>query len=677
MQIQTVLFILLAAIVALALVLFQYYYKNKRKGQLYIVLSFLRFIAIFATLLLIINPKFVKNQYQVEKANLVMLTDNSSSIKAADSAKVLSLLGRFTSGETEVNDRFNIVQYSFGDGLNTADSLTFNEEGTNISKALASLNEIYKGSNTAVVLFTDGNQTVGEDYEFYGERQKFPVFPVVLGDTTSYEDLSISQLNLNRYAFLKNKFPLEMFISYDGKQEVNTQVKVYIDDKLVFSEGVSLSMVSNTKIITAQLDASAVGVKNIKVRVAPLVNEKNKANNEKIVSLEVLDEKTNVAIISNIAHPDIGTLKKSIESNEQRLVNIYKSNVEASKLELVDLFILYQPDASFDRIYKQIQLREASSFMVLGKSTDLNFINAAQNYFIIETGYPIQEVFAVPNKSFTKFDISEYSFEGFPPLESDTGPVVVLGLNETLLNMRVKGVEMESPMLAIVEEGTVKHAVLIGEDIWKWRLHSYRNDQSFVNFDGFLGKLILYLSTSKTKNRFILDYKPIYNNSNEARIRVNYFDEAFIFDSNASINLRVQKKNTKETIELPMLLREGYYEVDLKNLAAGEYTFTATVKEENLSKSGSFTILDFDAEKQYTSSNHRKLQSLASQSKGELYFPDELDSLLGQLKTDSMYVPTQKSKQIIVPLINFKFLLLVIIGALGLEWFLRKYNGLT
>lgn len=677
MQTQTVLFILLAAIVAIGLVLFQYYYKNKRKGQLYIVLSFLRFMAIFATLLLIVNPKFVKSEYQVQKTNLVLLTDNSSSIHAVDSAKVLSLMGRFTSGEAEVDDRFNTAHYSFGESLNTSDRLAFNEEGTNISKALASLNEIYKGSNTAVVLFSDGNQTVGEDYEFYGQRQKFPVYPVVLGDTTSYEDLLIGQVNLNRYAFLKNKFPLEMFISYEGKEEVNTQVNVHVDDKLVFSQAVTLSLVSNTKVITAQLDASTVGIKNIKVSIAPLINEKNKANNEKIVSLEVLDEKTNVAIVSNIAHPDIGTLKKSIESNEQRLVSIYKSNVETSKLESVDLFILYQPDASFDKIFKQIQLREANSFMVLGKSTDLDFLNVAQNYFIIETGYPIQEVFAAPNKAFTKFDISEYSFEGFPPLESDTGPVVVLGLNETLLNMRVKGVELESPMLAIAEEGAAKHAVLIGENIWKWRLQSYRNDQSFVNFDGFLGKIILYLSTSKAKNRFILDYKPIFNNSSEARIRANYFDEAFVFDSNASINLRVQEKNTKKTIEMPMLLREGYYEGDLKNLSAGEYTFTATVKEGNLSKSGSFTILDFDAEKQYTSSNHRKLQSLASYSKGQLYFPDEIDSLLGQLKTDSRYVPTQKSKQIIVPLINFKFLLLVIIGALALEWFLRKYNGLT
>ena len=44
---------------------------------------------------------------------------------------------------------------------------------------------------------------------------------------------------------------------------------------------------------------------------------------------------------------------------------------------------------------------------------------------------------------------------------------------------------------------------------------------------------------------------------------------------------------------------------------------------------------------------------------------------------DPNYVPTQKSKQIVVPLIDFKFLLGLIIAALSLEWFIRKYNGLT
>ena len=677
MQIQTVLFILLAAIVALALVLFQYYYKNKRKGKLQIILSFLRFLAIFGTLLLIINPKFTKNEYTLEKTNLVLLVDNSSSMTSEDKAKVISDLSSLKNKMESSSESFNILNYRFGAELSNSDSLGFTEKSTNISKALAGLNEIFTGTNTAVLLFTDGNQTIGEDYEFYGKRQKFPIYPVVLGDTTKYDDISISQINANRYAFLKNKFPLEVFISYDGKEEVSSELQVFVDDKLVYKEKISLSNISNTKIVNTPIEASTVGIKNIKVIVPPLPNEKNTANNEKLLALEVLDEKTNVAIISTVQHPDIGALKKAIESNEQRLVSIYRPDTDLSKLQEVDVYILYQPDASFDKVYKQIQLRKSNSFTILGTYTDLNFINRIQNNYLVETGYPVQEFFASPNAAFSKFDISEFSVKGFPPLVSDAGPVNVLGIGEPLLKVRIKGVDMDQPLLTTAEEDTAKHAILVGENIWKWRVQNYRNDQTFKDFDAFLGKLILYLSTSKGKNRFVLDYSSIYNNSSETKIKATYFDEAFVFDSNASINIKVESKSTNTSVEVPMLLKDGYYEADLSNLPPGKYDFAATVTKGNLSRSGSFSILDFDAEKQFSSSNYAKLNRLAKNTGGKLYFPDQMDSLVKALETDPKFVPVQKSKQNVVPLIDFKFLLGIIIAALSLEWFIRKYNGLT
>lgn len=676
-QIQTVLFILLAALVALALVLFQYYYKTKRKGKLHVILSFLRFLSVFGTLLLIINPKFSNRQYSLEKANLVLLTDNSTSITSQGKSQLNSNLGSLQNEASLLSEKFNIVKYKFGADLSDLDTLSLTDNSTNISKALASLNEIYSGSNTAVVLFSDGNQTIGEDYEFYGNRQSFPIYPIVLGDTTLYDDLQIRQVNTNRYAFLKNKFPIEVFISYDGQEDINSELQIYINDKLSFREKVSLTPKSNSKIISTQLEASTVGIKNIKVLIVPFPNEKNKRNNEKLLALEVLDEKTNVAIISSILHPDLGALKKAIESNEQRLVTIYKPNVELSKLEEVDVYLLYQPDASFDRIYKQIQLRKSNSFTVLGTYSDFNFINRTQKNYIIDTGYPIQEVFAVFNNAFSKFDISDFTLEGFPPLLTNAGSVQGLGNSATLLNMRIKGVEMNQALMTITEGDVSKHAVLNGENIWKWRVHTYRNDQTFKNFDIFLGKLMLYLTTSKGKNRFVLDYNPIYNNSNETKLKATYFNEAFSFDSNASINVKVTNKTANKSIEIPMLLKEGYYEADLSNLTSGEYNFTATVAKENLSRSGSFSILDFDAEKQFSSSNHQKLQRLANNTKGRLYFPEQVDSLIKNLEADHNYVPTQESKLIVVPLIDFKFLLGIIAAALSLEWFIRKYNGLT
>ena len=111
MQIQTVLLIILAAVVALSIVLFQYYKDVKKRGRTGWLLSFLRFCSFFGLLLLIINPKMVKNEYSTRKTDLVVLTDNSSSVQEyrAQLENILSQIERFNG----LNDRFSIHQYAF------------------------------------------------------------------------------------------------------------------------------------------------------------------------------------------------------------------------------------------------------------------------------------------------------------------------------------------------------------------------------------------------------------------------------------------------------------------------------------------------------------------------------------------------------------------------------------
>ncbi|MGB5553936.1 MAG: VWA domain-containing protein, partial [Flavobacteriaceae bacterium] len=80
MQTQTLLLIIAAAIASLGIVVFQYYYKSKKRGSTTIVLSILRFIGLLSILLLLINPKFLKQDFVLEKTDLLVLLDNSSSV---------------------------------------------------------------------------------------------------------------------------------------------------------------------------------------------------------------------------------------------------------------------------------------------------------------------------------------------------------------------------------------------------------------------------------------------------------------------------------------------------------------------------------------------------------------------------------------------------------------------
>ncbi len=676
MQTITIILILVAAFVSLAIVYLQYFFRSKRSGHLNKWLAGCRFMAIFGLLLLLINPEFIRNQFELEKANLVVLLDNSASVAVTGGeAQTEEVAEAFLTDKT-LSEKFKISTYTFGEELRNSDSLSFTDKTTNITEALSSMKEIHSNSPTAIVLATDGNQTLGEDYEFYARNQPHPIYPLVVGDTTRHTDISIDQLNTNTYAFLRNQFPIEVYVSYSGTGSVSSNLTVSVDGKTVYRERLELSADQSSLMVSTLTTALSVGVKRVKVSLSPLNGERNTANNSRTAAVEVIDEKTDVAIISEIRHPDLGALKKAIEMNEQRTVRILASDVSHSELEGVEVFVLYQPRLGFKNIYTYIEQKKASKFTITGTKTDWNFLNGIQSSFEKNSTVQTEEVTALLNPGFSLFDVSEFNMTDFPPLDDELGDLLITKVSEVILGQQIKGVDTHEPLLTLIEEGSRKEAVLFGENIWKWRAQSYRNNENFSNFDDLIGKLILYLSTNDIRSRLSLEYDRIYRGDSEAIITASYFDKSFVFDGDANISLYLKNDSTGLKMEIPMLLMNGYYKADLDQLAPGAYQFDVKVQQENVSKSGEFTILDYQVEKQIISSDFRKLERLAAATSSRLFFPSQTDNLIEELLADPRFVPVQKSRQNIVPLIDFNFLLAIIIAALTTEWFIRKYNGL-
>ena len=137
----------------------------------------------------------------------------------------------------------------------------------------------------------------------------------------------------------------------------------------------------------------------------------------------------------------------------------------------------------------------------------------------------------------------------------------------------------------------------------------------------------------------------------------------------------LNSENNTRTV-FPMLLKDNFYEVDLNSLTAGEYKYTVSVRDEAISRSGSFSILDFNVEQQFLNADVTKLTRVATNTNGKAYFISESESIISDLLEDDRFQSIQKREQKIVPLIDWKYLLGLIVLTLSLEWFLRKYNGL-
>ncbi len=675
MQTQTILLIIVAFIIALIITLFQYTYKAKNRKKNTLFFSFLRFLSIFALLLLLINPSFKQSTYYTDKPILVVAVDNSSSIKHLKQDQAVSQFVRQIQASDALKDRFDITYYSFSEAIQDSLNFNFNEKQTNVSQALEDLNQIYKNSIAPTILITDGNQTYGRDYQFSSTRYKQVVYPVVSGDTTEVMDTKIQQLNVNRYAYLKNRFPVEVILTYSGDEKVTTRFEVKSGSNTVYSQQISFSSESNSRVINFTLPASRAGVIQYTSRLLPLSGEKNTINNNKAFAVEVIDQKTNVLLISDIIHPDLGAIRKSIESNERRSVTIGKPS-EIKNLDNYQLIILYQPGSRFRGIYEKLNTLKKNHFTIAGSKTDWIFLNGIQNKYRQEITR--QTEYYVPrfNGNYGTFLLDDIGFHGYPPLIGTFGDVNINTNHDPLLYRTISNIETEEPLLTTIEQDGIREAVLFGEGLWRWRAQNYLDTKKFEDFDDFFGRLVQYLASNKRKSRLNTISESFYYGNTGIRIKAEYFTKNYEFDRRGNLRISIKNKETEATQTVPMLLKNNSYEVDLSNLAAGSYDYTVAVIGENITRSGSFTVLQYDVEQQFLNADVTKLKQVATNTGGKAYYLNQNDTLINNLLNDQRYQPIQKSKENVVSLIDWKYLLAIVILLLAIEWFARKYNGL-
>lgn len=673
---QHILLLLLATFIALVITVYMYGYKSKLSTSLKWILGILRFFTLLSVLILLINPKITSKTYTVTKPTLSVLVDNSASIKELKQDSICKRWISQLKNNTDLQDKFSVSYFQFGSEFKALDSLTFSEKNTQITKALKAILEIVEDKTSPVILLTDGNQTLGSDYSYVSKAIKHPVFPIVFGDTTKHSDLKIEQLNTNKYSFLNNKFPVEAILTYSGDKSVTTQFTIKQKGKTVFKQPITFTKYDNVKTIFTRLPASKVGLQTFTAALSPIPSEQNTANNYRRFAVEIIDQSTKILVVSDIVHPDLGTLKKAIETNKQRTVFFKKPSEVPNIINDYQLVILYQPTGTFSQLFKNLEKLNKNYFLITGKHTKWDFLNAAQKSYYKEVTSQTEEVTPQLNPNYSAFAIDEIGFSKFPPLETTFGALEINTPNEVILEQYINGYATNSALLATTEENGKRTGILDGEGLWKWRAYSYLEEESFQNFDDFMGKIVQYLASNKRRSRLEVSYKTFYYNNNVVNITAQYFDKNYEFDKRASLNIVLTNKKTKEKKVLPMLLNGNFYQVDLSGIDEGDYLFTVSVKDENLSKSGSFTLLDYNVEKQFLAPDVTKLTLLATNTGGRIFYPNQYENLINQLLTDNRFKPIEKVEEKTLPLIHWKILLSLIVLLLFLEWFIRKYNGL-
>lgn len=674
MTTNSLLLLILSVVIAGLLSFYQYFFKVKKKSRLIYFLTFLRGLSWVVLFLLLINPVISRKTTEIQKTSLPIVFDNSKSISELQAKNSAFDLYEKIRSNNPLSEKFDVQYYAFDDSFEVFQKLDFKGKQSNIDGVAKNLKQLYRNKVHPTVLITDGNQTLGNDYVF-SFKENTAVYPIVLGDTTSVIDLKINQINVNKYAFYKNKFPVEVLLQYNGNQNIPSNFIVEKGGQVVFKQQLVFSKMNKSQTIHFLLDANSIGTSTYKATITSKVKEKNTYNNSKKFAMDILDQRSEIALVSSINHPDISALKRSIEVNQQRKVTVVNPK-EIKSLQSYSLLILYQPNPAFSAIFEQNKVAQLNTFVITGTSTDFNFLNLQQNDLQFKVSGQNENYLAQFEKDFNLFAQDNIGFSNFPPLEHKFGTIVPKTNTFTLLSARINAFQLQNPMLTFVENSNKRSAYLLGENIWKWRLESHLNANSFANFDLLTDKIIQYLATNSKKNNLTVNFDSFYDSGDNILISAAYFNKNYEFDDKAQLTILVENNKTKATKKYDLLKTNSQYQVNLDGLAPGRYSFTITEKKSRSKFTGIFEVADFDLEKQFVNPDKMRLSQLANETKGSLYYPNQVDILLDKLIANDDYLPIQKQVITKTPLIDWKALLVLLIVLLSFEWFVRKYNGM-
>jgi hypothetical protein len=169
----------------------------------------------------------------------------------------------------------------------------------------------------------------------------------------------------------------------------------------------------------------------------------------------------------------------------------------------------------------------------------------------------------------------------------------------------------------------------------------------------------------------------------------NVFDESENVILNAELyNDALELVNTPDVkIELKsdygknysfLFTRSGQsYQLDAGALPVGEYSYTASVKLGNqpFTATGQLTVKPLDLETRQTAADHKLLQALAKQSAGQMLMPSQLGRLADIIhKNDNIKTVVYEDKHY-SDLVDLKWIFILIVTLLSLEWFIRKREG--
>ncbi|MBL7899800.1 MAG: hypothetical protein JNJ99_14770 [Crocinitomicaceae bacterium] len=676
--------LLLITAIAAGMTFFLYYRERlleEVRKELKWMMAIFRFITLWVILFLLTGIIVENLEERKEEPLIILAHDNSESVimnkdsdfyrnEYADLLENLSM---------SLKEDYEVIDYSFTDVSEKGLLHNYSGKVTDISQLFTQIFDQYGNRNIgAIILSSDGIYNAGSNPVYAVNEKSFvPVYTIGLGDTTPVRDLKIDAVNHNDVAFLGNEFPVEVVFTGVKATDENAVISVYQGKNLVGKQQIQFDSDFQQSKNLFMLRATGTGLQQYTAKISTIDNEFSVKNNEMNFYIEVIDGRQKILLAHQSPHPDVAAVRFVIENNKnyQAEVKYFK---EITSVTEYDLVIVHSYQSGNSVLDEAIKTGSVPILLINGTSTDIRNLQNLQVGFS-GNGNSTEETGFVYNVAFKDILLSPKivsTISSAPPLHAPFGSLNYSKAIDILAFQKVGTIQLDNPLIYFTQKEKSRLGVIMGEGIWRWRLHDQLRNNSTLIFEEFLSKLITYLAVKENKDPFRVKIENEYNENEEVMVEAELYNKSFelINESQVSFSYADQNANTFNSVFMPV---GKNYRLNLGKLKSGIYSWEAkTVFQQNTYvKKGTFLVKEIRLEWLNTVADHRLLRNLSQNTGGQFYFPNQLNELEQHVRSNKDLATVVYQEKSFDDLIDFKWLFFLIMLFISAEWFFRKYNG--
>lgn len=684
-------FLILCALAGLAVALLLYYrertFKDQPRGLVW-GMGLLRWLGYTLLAALLLSPLLRYLQTDRQEPVVVLAQDVSESVGMETDTS--GYVAQWNTLKAQLSEKYQVVEYTFGDGVKPEGALNFTDKRTNLDAVLTEISDVYGSQNLgAVILATDGIYNEGTNPAYRNFQIKAPVYTIGLGDTTQRRDLLVRRVFHNKIAYLDDQFSVQIDVSARNAAGTSTRLTV---SRVGEGSGAPLHteniLLDRDDFFTTRevvLDADKAGVQRYRISLSPIGEEVSTANNQRDFFVDILDARQKILLLADAPHPDLTAMRQAMAAGKNNEVEIGYAGKFTGKVGEYDLVVLHQLPSVKNPVTStldQLQRAKVPTLFILGDNVPARAFGGAQDLlsFTGTAGAKGNDVSARIVPGFNLFTLSDelrQALPKFPPLTAPFGKFAVGPGAATVLKQRIGRVDTDFPLIVVGESRGARTGVIAGTGLWQWRLFDFLEYGRHDHFDELLSQLSQYLTVQDDKRRFRVSLpENIFDENEPVQLDAELYNSNYelINDPEATVTI-----TGPEGREYPFAFTRtsNAYTLSAGTLPVGNYSYRAVTNtgNENLSFEGRFSVQAVEVERFALEADHGLLRQLSDRYGGELLFPADLAGLPARLESGGTVKPVLFETINTRSVVHLKWIFFALLGLFAGEWFMRRYFG--